>query len=517
MYSFMKKLLIAFLLICLYYPANTSAQTKSAIEPPSRNDFLPLLYQLADASMQGRETGTEGGRKAAALIADKFAEAGIQSYSGGYFQSFGLIKTSVSSAGLAVESVEDGLKSIADFPGEALFLLSCADDFEVSSSLVFAGYGLLSADSIYNSFAEIDVKNKIVAVLEGVPGEADTTGRVWQTYGKAFANEGNLLKMKRNTAKNFGATALVVLRTSQNTDSFVQWVSDITGDDWVNYPDSDYWFDDNRQNACVPVALCNYNNSRNIANLLQINLESAISALTQSTKAGFAEQKPLITQLWAKLKREQTEARNVIGMIKGVDTTRTIVIGGHYDHLGMRGEHIYHGADDNASGASGVVALARKWAENNTTPQCNLVFACWDGEEKGLFGSRYFVNHLTEQQKVSTKLYFNMDMISRSAEEDSLRRVVSVGIRAQDTGLIQMVQRCNTITNSAFDLDVWDVNGHSGSDYAGFKDNNIPVMTFFSGFHSDYHSPRDTKERTDPEKMEKILKLVNECIQHVHY
>lgn len=513
----MKKLLIALLLICLPFSGSITAQTKYAVEPPTRNDFVPLLYQLADASMQGRETGTEGGRKAAALIATKFAEAGIQSFYESYYQSFGLIKTSVSSAGLAVESAEEGLKSIADFPGEELFLLSCADDFNVSSSLVFAGYGLLSADSTYNSFANLDAKNKVVVVLEGVPGEADTTGKVWQTFGRAFANEGNLLKMKRNTAKNFGATALVVLRTSQKTDSFVQWVSDITGDDWVNYPDSDYWFDDNRQNACVPVALCNYNNSRNIANLLQINLESAISALTQSTKAGFAEQKPLITQLWAKLKREQTEARNVIGMIKGVDTTRTIVIGGHYDHLGMRGEHIYHGADDNASGASGVVALARKWAENNTTPQCNLVFACWDGEEKGLFGSRYFVNHLTEQQKVSTKLYFNMDMISRSAEEDSLRRVVSVGIRAQDTGLIQMVQRCNTITNSAFDLDVWDVNGHSGSDYAGFKDNSIPVMTFFSGFHSDYHSPRDTKERTDPVKMEKILKLVNECIQHVHY
>jgi hypothetical protein len=205
---------------------------------------------------------------------------------------------------------------------------------------------------------------------------------------------------------------------------------------------------------------------------------------------------------------------NVIGIIRGKDTTRNVVIGAHYDHLGIHGGEIYNGADDNASGVCGMLAMAKKWSENGAPPPCNIIFAAWTGEEKGRMGSIYFVRH-TNANAAQILAYINMDMISRSAPEDTAGRVISVGTLPAGERLRQFAITSNNRLPHPFELDLWDVTGHTGSDYASFIAKNIPVMTFFSGYQSDYHTPEDDANKADLKKMEDILKLVNDCILEI--
>jgi hypothetical protein len=206
--------------------------------------------------------------------------------------------------------------------------------------------------------------------------------------------------------------------------------------------------------------------------------------------------------------------RNVLGIIYGKDTTCSIVIGAHYDHLGIREGKIFNGADDNASGVSGLLTLAKTWTGNSDKPPCNIIFASWTAEEKGEIGSKYFVQNLKERP-CHILFSLNMDMISRSAPEDSSHRIISVGTLPENENIRQIVRMSNKKLSSPFELDLWDVSGHYGSDYAYFAERHIPVLTFFSGFNVDYHTPKDTIEKVDLEKISNIIELVNECIIQV--
>jgi Zn-dependent M28 family amino/carboxypeptidase len=211
------------------------------------------------------------------------------------------------------------------------------------------------------------------------------------------------------------------------------------------------------------------------------------------------------------VKKDSIAVRNVVGVIHGKDSTRSLIVGAHYDHLGMRHGKIFNGADDNASGTAGMLALAKVWGACRKQPACNLVFAAWTAEEKGLLGSSYFAEH-SGVTAGNTLLYINMDMISRSAPEDTCQKILSIGTLPAGDGLRQIAGAVNRKLPTPFELDLWDVTGHTGSDYASFTAQKVPVMTFFSGFQADYHTPADTFARVDARKMENVLKLVNGCI-----
>jgi len=211
---------------------------------------------------------------------------------------------------------------------------------------------------------------------------------------------------------------------------------------------------------------------------------------------------------------KEVKLRNVIGFIPGIDTSRFIIIGAHYDHLGIRDGKIFNGADDNASGVAGLIALAGAWAVNTEKPPCNIVFAAWTAEEKGAIGSQYFVQNL--KKRIDRIIFsLNMDMISRSAPEDTTGMLISIGTLPSGENLRAIAKEANMKLTNPFELDLWDVSGHYGSDYAYFAERQIPVMTFFSGYNEDYHTPKDKIEKVDLQKMSNILELVNECIWQI--
>ncbi len=222
----------------------------------------------------------------------------------------------------------------------------------------------------------------------------------------------------------------------------------------------------------------------------------------------------LLTGVSTTTRADTTSLRNVLGIIYGKDRSESIIIGAHYDHLGIRDGKTFFGADDNASGVAGMLSLAAKWSASGIKPPCNIIFTAWAAEEKGLIGSSYFVQQ--EGPGLNKILMLiNMDMIAGNAPEDTLQRIVSIGTRPSNANLRHIAIKANQRMPKPFELDLWDVTGHWGSDYAYFSTAGIPVMTFFSGFSDYYHTPDDTMERTDLPKMENILKLVNDCILQV--
>jgi thiol-disulfide isomerase/thioredoxin len=209
-------------------------------------------------------------------------------------------------------------------------------------------------------------------------------------------------------------------------------------------------------------------------------------------------------------------APNVAGFLPGKDTTKTIVVGAHYDHLGHRGENIYNGADDNASGTAGVMELARIFAmekENGDPPPCNILFIAFTAEEKGLIGSKYYTeNPLIPLER--TMGMFNMDMIGR---QEWLRKndgdpYVFMLRRRDGRDMKRMVKVMDNSDN--YDLDV--LHGHGlrglfwiiGSDHYWFMRNDIPVAVFFTASHDDYHRPTDTEEKITYDSMTEIVRLV---------
>jgi len=213
-----------------------------------------------------------------------------------------------------------------------------------------------------------------------------------------------------------------------------------------------------------------------------------------------------------KVEDKAVSYRNVLGMIRGTDTTKYVVIGAHYDHLGMRNDSIFTGASDNASGVSGMLALANRWSNRNERPPCNLIFAAWDGEEKGQVGSQYFVRHFTPSI-TSVLFYMNLDMIARSDPKDTLCNMLDVGFLAGRTAIKEIAERSNISSGARLVLDFWETEGDGESDYVHFAENKIPILTFFAGADEDYHTPGDTRDKIDWGKMIRVVALANGCLE----
>jgi len=211
--------------------------------------------------------------------------------------------------------------------------------------------------------------------------------------------------------------------------------------------------------------------------------------------------------LIASVKSRIIKTRNVLAILPGENTDSIVVVGGHYDHVGMRQGYIWNGSDDNASGTVGVMAIARAFAESGIKPEKTMVFAAWTGEEKGLLGSEYFVNHSDYSSK-NIMLNLNYDMISRNADDDSAGVECSMVYTKAYANFKDIAEKNNESYKLALKIDYRASDKPSGgSDHAPFAAKNIPVMYFMAGFHEDYHQPGDTIEKADIHKMTSIIKL----------
>jgi hypothetical protein len=202
------------------------------------------------------------------------------------------------------------------------------------------------------------------------------------------------------------------------------------------------------------------------------------------------------------------DLQNVFGVIEGRNKSGFVVVGAHYDHLGIGeavdGDSIYNGADDNASGVSAVLQIAKAFVESGQQPERTIIFAFWDGEESGLLGSEYFMLNCPVTSRI--KAYLNFDMIGRNKDESNPEHVVFFYTDShpafgdwlrndiRDYGL-----------NLKPDYRPWD-KPVSGSDNASFAKRGVPILWYHTDGHPDYHKPGDHTDKINWNKLVDITK-----------
>lgn len=205
---------------------------------------------------------------------------------------------------------------------------------------------------------------------------------------------------------------------------------------------------------------------------------------------------------------EKLSLYNVIGKIEGRNPDEYVIVGAHFDHVGvdpqLQGDSIYNGADDNASGVSAVLQVARAFLATGVQPERTVIFALWDGEERGLLGSRYFVDNFADMKQV--KAYLNFDMIGRDYKPDQPKHVAYFyseeypvfGDWLKDAIDIYGLNLTPVYNDTGLKM--------GGSDHLPFSLAGIPVLWYFTGLHSDYHKPSDHADKLNWSKMVEITK-----------
>ncbi len=210
---------------------------------------------------------------------------------------------------------------------------------------------------------------------------------------------------------------------------------------------------------------------------------------------------------------EQKKSKDVVGFLDN-KASSTIVIGAHYDHLGLGKDHnsldanpegkIHNGADDNASGTAGVIALAKYFSQNKKTEKYNFLFMCFSGEELGLIGSKKWCENPT-LPLADINYMLNMDMIGRF--NDSTQKIIIYGVGTSPTW-VPLIDKIST----GFSVKK-DSSGIGPSDQTSFYLKNIPVLHFFTGQHSDYHKPSDDIEKVNFDGEKKVLELIIKLVE----
>jgi hypothetical protein len=209
-------------------------------------------------------------------------------------------------------------------------------------------------------------------------------------------------------------------------------------------------------------------------------------------------------------------ATNIAGYIDN-GAEYTIIIGAHYDHLGLGNDgssldanpnnKIHNGADDNASGTAGVIELARYFRDNGKKEHYNFLFLCFSGEELGLYGSKYFTEHPTIDL-AKANFYINLDMVGRLNPDKKTLEIMGTGTSPVWEPLLQK------LSNDQVKIKT-DSSGTGPSDHTSFYLKNIPVLHFFTGSHSDYHKPSDDFDKINYEGEVEVLKIIAQVIENL--
>ncbi len=438
---------------------------------------MTMVRSLAAPSMEGRGPGTAGLDSSARLIAGEMRWLGLQpgGDDGTYFQNFEV------TTGVEVGepcAVEVGGKRFD--VGERFQPLGFSSNGTLRAPVVFAGYGITAPGYDYDDYAGIDVHDKLVLVLTSEPGEMDSTSRFDGSVNTPHAE----LRTKAINAREHGALGLLVANAPKEHAGEPLRPPRSEGGGYMTSGLAAGLIA-----ADVAAALLGP------ARLDLATLQRTIDGSTHPHSVALGESATVTITL----KRTRTTIRNVIGWIPGRDTTRTLVIGAHYDHLGYGGEnslapdsHLPHlGADDNASGVAAMLSVAGWKVPRGSaalTPTHNLVFCAFSGEEIGLVGSSHFVDAPTRPLE-SVEAMLNMDMVGRL--RDNHLMVMGVGTATEFPALVDSVNR-----GQRFDLKL-SSDGYGPSDHSSFYKRHLPVLALFTGAHADYHKPSDSADKID--------------------
>lgn len=466
-----------------------AATAETRVKP---EDYLSHVKFLASDELKGRATGTAEGDKAAKYIAGKFKAWGLKPIGGSYFQTFEVtIQSKVGPAtAFSYTNGNGGKKALV--LKETFQVVGPSGSGSFEGPLVFAGYGITAPEYSYDDYAGIDVKDKVVVIWRHEPQKDDDKSRF---LGRNDTSHSQLVNKAIN-AKLHGAKAVILVNPSfARNDDPLDTASQSAGQAGIPYVQV-------KADVLVDWFKAAGKSVREVGEGIDKDLQPRSFALPASlTVAGSVE-----------IQREQHKTSNVAGYLPG-KTAEYIVIGAHYDHLGLGDNHslgkigeIHHGADDNASGSAGMLELAH-WFSKQPKQRRGILFLSFTGEELGLLGSAYYVGH-PELPLEKCAAMINMDMIGRI--RDGKVFLAGSGTGANFKELIDGVKG-----KYGFQLDLSETAGYGSSDHTSFTTKQVPVLFFFSGLHGDYHKPSDTWDKIDAPDAAKLLDLVSDIAQRL--
>ncbi len=457
---------------------------------------------LASDALEGRMTGSKGSAAAAKYIGQRLQSAGVRTVGSAetFFHEFqftagGHLQTNENRFELATAGHE-----IKKFEVEKDFRpLSFTANQSVSGEVVFAGYGLVvpgKAAEAYNSYAGLDVSNKVVLALRYVPEQVESKRR-------QELNRYSELRYKAMMARERGAKAVLVVTgpNSPNAGALARLS-----------------FDSSFSGSGIVAASITTNLAEQIlaaSGKTLGQLQTELDSENPHAQGGFVIPKTRVTIATA-IERVRKTDHNVIGVIPAATETTNqpeyVMLGAHFDHLGF-GEtgsrenkeeigQIHNGADDNASGVAAALELAANLAaERQRHPEAfqrGVILGFWSGEELGLIGSAAFVEHppVTLTQIVA---YLNFDMVGRLRDN----KLILQGVGSSPVWR-RMIEKRNV--SAGFNLVLQD-DPYQPTDVTSFYPKGIPVLSFFTGSHDDYHRPTDDADKLDYPGLERITRF----------
>ena len=474
----MKKLF----LVIVFLTGIISAQNNPEITSAEIQDHINYL---ASDELEGRMTGTPELYKAAEFLKNEFESYGLKPlFNGSYFQEFPFM-----------EKLELGDKNefVTEFvnvnsPGgrysklEQEFIpLSFTDNQSIECKVVFTGYGISARELEYDDYAGIDVKDKIVVVFRNHPDMKSPHSK-FEQYSS--------LRYKTTNARDKGAKGIIFVNTSDKTED----------------PLIELRYD----NAAKITGISAVQVKRSALGFISLSdLQNQIDS-TLKPKSFIVEENQLTIGLSTEVNEVKGTSVNVGAYLDAGNEKfkdEYLVLGAHFDHLGWGGQNslymgepsIHNGADDNASGTSGLLELAEKFASIKNQLDRKIVFVAFSGEELGLLGSSYVVNNFPIPIENDITM-INMDMIGRlNAKNDLI--VYGTGTSSKWKNILD--------DKNEYDLNLtFNDEGFGPSDHSSFYGKKVPVLFFFTGTHSDYHKPSDDADKINAAGQEKVLKYV---------
>jgi hypothetical protein len=459
------------------------------------------LFFLAGPECEGRGVGTAGLDRAADHIAASFKAAGLQpgAKDGSYFQPFTM-------NGFPTLAGESSLTFAG--PGDKTIPVEADSEFgptgytfggKHSAGVVFVGHGVSAPNLKYDDYAGVDVAGKWVIVVRKTPRPAETGDRRFDTASPPNESPHAALVTKLGIAAAKKAAGVIFVSdptTAADNDPLIRF--------------------DEHKYADPPARLPVLHLKRAVASKL---LSAALGRSLEELEAeNDKDLKPVSAELpgWTAtadvgVGRNEVPVRNVVGVLPGSGplADETVVIGAHYDHLGTssygsglggRGEgQVHPGADDNASGTTALLELARRFGAMKDRRGRRLVFVAFTGEERGLFGSKFYCENPPFPLD-RTAAMVNLDMVGRMrpGPGDWLGLTTKPQLQIWGTGTGDTFGRLVGAVEDRYGLRVKSVPAGTGpSDHDSFYRKGVPVLFLFTDFHGDYHRPSDTPDKID--------------------
>ena len=466
------------------------------------------LEYLTSPQLAGRASLAPGAKLAADYVVQQFQQAGIQPANGNsYLQEFTVTENTLDAATSTLTMGELQLVAANHFTGAFHRNLS------IKANAVFVGYGITAPEYGYDDYKTVDARGKIVFLFDREPQEADPKSIFLGLGLTRYANYRSKLK----NAQSHGAVAMVIFRSAKTTAAVVRNPSPPRGNAERQIEDG------------VKIPFINLNEAG--ANKLLPNWRAIQEKLDESAKP---QSFTLPNEVELQLKHsnfKQGTTWNVVGMIEGSDRTlkrETILLTSHHDHLPVRSEKYYPGANDNGSGTAGVIELARLFRESKQRPKRTILFVSFGAEENFLLGSFYFVDHPL-RPLVTIRAVINLDMIARNeAHTPSTegRLVIPSDTRNQlnlvgtiySPGLQKAIEKGNRRVGLQFDTKFERDSTQNilfRCDHYPFLLADIPAVWLFGGLHPGYHEPVDTVDKLDFTKLEKVLRLAFQTVMEL--